>query len=182
MSTLNQKSTGGVSARPQQGNSMINKDWDRKFMGLAKHIAGWSKDRSRRVGCVIVGPNNEVRSTGYNGFPRGINDADETRHARPAKYAWTEHAERNAIYNAARCGISTEGCTMYVPWYPCMDCARGIVQAGIRTLVAIAPDEKDPIWGEQFRTVSEMFAELVAVNAFEVRYVQPDALEEATSL
>ncbi len=55
-------------------------------MGLAEHVATWSKDRSRKVGCVIVGPDNEIRSLGYNGFPRGITDDIEKRHQRPTKY------------------------------------------------------------------------------------------------
>ena len=75
---------------------------DDRFMNLA-YVAEWSKDRSTKVGCVVIGPDREVRSMGYNGFPRGINDEIERRHARPDKY--TEHAERNAIYNAARVGV-----------------------------------------------------------------------------
>src|SRR3954447_3751356 len=106
-------------------------DWDGRFMQLATLIGGWSKDRSRKVGCVIVGAHNEVRSTGYNGFPRGVCDDEDYRHDRPMKYRWTEHAERNAIYSAARIGVPLEGCRMFLPWFPCMDCARAIVQAGI---------------------------------------------------
>ena len=93
--------------------------WKSKFMRLAEEIADWSKDRSSKVGCVIVGPSNEIRSTGFNGFPRGVADDISERLTRPEKYLWTEHAERNAIYNAARAGISLEGCTMYLPWFPC---------------------------------------------------------------
>ena len=78
--------------------------WDNRFLSMAKLIATWSRDRSTKVGAVIVGPNREVRSVGYNGFPRGVNDAIESRYERPGKYDWTEHAERNAIYNAARYG------------------------------------------------------------------------------
>src|SRR6266581_3511885 len=99
-------------------------DWDTRFMVLARHIALWSKDPSRRVGCVIVGPNNEVRATGFNGFPRGVDDTKVERYDRPIKYLWTEHAERNAIYNAVRSGTPLDGCRMYLPWFPCMDCAR----------------------------------------------------------
>jgi dCMP deaminase len=83
------------------------------------------------VGCVIVGPAHEIRSTGYNSFPRGIRDDLPERLERPAKYLWIEHAERNAILNAARAGTATEGCTLYVDLMPCMDCGRAIVQAGI---------------------------------------------------
>src|SRR5437868_3747766 len=116
-------------------------DWDDRFIELARHIGQWSKDPSRKVGCVIVGPYNEVRATGYNGFPRGVDDSAVERNQRPAKYLWTEHAERNAIYNAARCGIPIAGCRIYVPWFPCMDCARAIVQVGLQELIAIRPDE-----------------------------------------
>lgn len=134
-------------------------DWDRRFMALAQHVGTWSKDRSTRVGCVIVGPGNEVRSLGYNGFPRGLDDDMEERHVRPAKYKWTEHAERNAIYNAARLGISIDECKMYLPWFPCMDCARAIVQSGIRTLIAFPPDLQHSQWGEDFRLALELLEE-----------------------
>ena len=83
-------------------------DWDSRFMDLARHVGAWSKDRSRQVGCVVVGSDNSVRALGFNGFPRGLDDEKEQRHQRPAKYLWTEHAERNAIYSAARNGVS--GC------------------------------------------------------------------------
>jgi len=134
-------------------------DWDLRFMRLAEHIGSWSKDRSTRVGCVIVGPDRIIRSIGYNGFPRGIDDHFEERHERPAKYKWTEHAERNAIYNAARIGVSIDGCTMYVPWFPCMDCARAIVQSGISTFVGYQPDVKHPQWGNDFELALQLFEE-----------------------
>lgn len=129
-------------------------------MELAMQIAQWSKDRSTRVGCVIVGPDNEIRSTGYNGFPRGVDDELDERHARPLKYKWTEHAERNAIYNAARVGMPLNGCRMYVPWFPCMDCARAIVQSGIVHLIAIRPDVRHATWGEDHRLALELFSEV----------------------
>jgi len=134
--------------------------WDQRYMDLARHIAHWSKDRSTKVGCVIVGPDCEVRSIGFNGFPRGVDDEVDERHERPAKYAWTEHAERNAIFNAARIGVSLKGCTLYLPWFPCMDCARAIVQAGIAELVAIEPDLDDEKWGQDFRLAILLFREV----------------------
>jgi len=133
--------------------------WDRRFIELATFIGQWSKDRSRKVGCVIVDPRRAVRSIGYNGFPRGIEDDTPSRHDRPAKYLWTEHAERNAIYEAARVGVSLEGCTMYLPWFPCMDCARAIVQAGIRKLVAQRPNINEPQWGQHFVAALELLQE-----------------------
>lgn len=129
-------------------------------MALARHLTTWGKDRSRNVACVIVGPDHEIRSTGYAGFPRGLDDTKEERHQRPAKYKWTEHSERNAIYNAARIGIPVEGCTIYVPWYPCVDCARAIIQSGIKRLVVTEPNWDDSIWGADFKLVREMLEEL----------------------
>jgi len=137
----------------EQSKIKARADWDARFMQIAREIAGWSKDRSRKVGCVIAGPRNEIRSMGYNGFPRGVNDNEAYRHERPMKYKWTEHAERNAIYNAARVGIPLEGCRMYLPWYPCMDCARAIAQTGISELICVEPDLTDPQWGEDFAEV-----------------------------
>ncbi len=134
-------------------------NWDKRFMELACHIAQWSKDRYTKVGCVIVGSDNEIRSTGYNGFPRGIDDDLEERHYRPEKYVWTEHAERNAIYNAARIGVSLQGSRMYLPWFPCMDCARAIVQSGISELIAIEPDLEHERWGADFKHALLLFAE-----------------------
>ena len=134
-------------------------DWDKRFMNLARHVGQWSKDRSRRVGCVIVGEGNDVRAMGFNGFPRGVDDDKEVRHQRPAKYLWTEHAERNAIYNAARAGTSLQGCRMYLPWFPCIDCARAIIQVGIQELVAVRPDLSDEQWGDGFNAALDLFAE-----------------------
>lgn len=134
-------------------------DWDSRFIRLAEEIGSWSKDRSRKVGCVIVGSNNEIRSTGFNGFPRAVEDSVELRHQKPEKYRWTEHAERNAIYNAARAGISLNGCRMYLPWFPCMDCARAIVQCGIIELICTQPDLSDPKWGTDFLDVPQLLSE-----------------------
>ena len=138
---------------------MTDRKWDQRMIELAQLVATWSKDRSRQTACVIVGPNREIRATGYNGFPRGADDTKDARHERPAKYHWTEHAERNAIYNAARIGTPLDGCTIYMPWYPCADCARAIVQSGIVEVVAVAPDWNDPKWAADFAMVTELFEE-----------------------
>jgi dCMP deaminase len=109
--------------------------WDEYYLGVCRVVASRSKDPSTQIGCVIVGPAHEIRSTGYNSFPRGIRDNVQTRLVPPDKYLWIEHAERNAIFNAARAGTPLESCTIYVEIMPCMDCARAIVQAGIREVV-----------------------------------------------
>jgi dCMP deaminase len=149
--------------------------WDAKFLKLAMHIASWSKDQSSKVGAVIVGPNNEIRSTGYNGFPRGARDGIASRSSRPDKYLWTEHAERNAIYNAARAGIALDGCSMYLPWFPCVDCARAIVQTGIKILVAAIPDWNNQQWGLHFKVAKELFDEVsIELRLFDMRASFPD--------
>lgn len=115
------------------------KNWDEYFVALAELVCYRSKDRSTKVGAVVVGPDNEIRTTGYNSFVRGIDDDVEARHARPAKYEWIEHAERNSIYNAARHGAALKGCRMYINWggYPCADCARAIIQTGIIEVIMV---------------------------------------------
>lgn len=133
--------------------------WDRRFLELAKIFGGWSKDRSAGTGCVIVGPDRLLRASGYNGFVRGVDDRVPERNERPEKYSWTEHAERNAIYNAAKLGISLGGCTAYVNWFPCIDCARAIIQSGIIRLVALKPDHSDDRWGREFEFASDMLRE-----------------------
>ena len=137
-------------------------NWNEYFLKMADLVAEKSKDRSTKVGAVIVGPDNEVRSTGYNGFPRGVNDDVDERHERPAKYLWTEHGERNAIFNAARNGVHTLGCTMYLNcWYPCADCARAVIQAGIVCVVVSRARENkhDSKWNETCAVGVQMLEE-----------------------
>ena len=109
--------------------------WDKRFLDLAKQIAGWSKDPSTQVGCVVVGPDREIRSTGFNGLPRGIEDSEERLNNREIKYPMICHAEENAIMHAARTGISLKNCIAYVTWPPCTRCARSLIQAGISEIV-----------------------------------------------
>jgi len=107
--------------------------WDQWFIEFAKVAALKSKDRSTKVGSVIVTPDKELISVGYNGFCRGLNDDIEERHERPAKYVFTAHAEENAVINAARVGVSLKGCKLYMNYAPasCIHCSRAIIQAGI---------------------------------------------------
>ena len=128
--------------------------WDVRYLALADSIAGWSKDPSTKVGCVIVGEAGQVLATGYNGFPRGVSDSPALldRHRRPDKYKWTEHSERNALYNAARTGVAVCNATAYVTWFPCVDCMRGLIQSGIACIVTTYyPDFKDERWGDDFK-------------------------------
>lgn len=133
--------------------------WDLRFLRLALSIGNWSKDRSRQIGAIVVGEGRSILAVGYNGFPRGVSEAADERHHRPEKYLWTEHAERNAIYDAAKRGVALDGSTMYLPWYPCADCARAIIQSGIIVLVALRSEVREPIWDDHFRVSSSMLTE-----------------------
>lgn len=148
---------------------MTAMSWDNYYITLAELVASKSKDPSTKVGCVIVGPDNEIRSTGFNGFPRGVHEEDyqiiddkytspslndivevtgiNERWERPAKYEWVEHAERNAVYNAARIGVSLKGCRAYLNWEPrpCIECCKGFIQAGI--IEVIGPNIPFPSGG-----------------------------------
>ena len=112
--------------------------WDIYFIDMAEFVASKSKDNSTKVGAVVVGPDNEILSTGFNGFPRGVEEVlYPERWERPQKYEWVIHAEANAIANAARVGISLKGSRLYVNYKmaPCSDCAALIIQAGIKEIL-----------------------------------------------
>jgi dCMP deaminase len=137
-------------------------NWKEYFRNIAHQVKLKSKDERTQIGAVIVGEDNEIVSTGYNSFPRGIIDDISERQERPEKYFWFEHAERNAIYNAARIGVSTKGTTMYLTCgIPCADCCRGIINAGITTIVCEVGDAgaKGPKWEESGKRSLQMFNE-----------------------
>ncbi len=132
--------------------------WHETFLEICDVIAKRSKDQSTQVGSVIVGPDHEIRSVGYNCFARGIDDNKQERQERPEKYFFFEHAERNAIYNAARIGVPLKGCTLYVQWPPCADCARAIIQSGI-SVVIIKTNKIPGSWHESCQKGMDMFKE-----------------------
>jgi dCMP deaminase len=110
-------------------------NWTEYFRQIAHTVKLKSKDKNTQIGAIIVGSNNEIRSTGYNSFPRGIEDFHVDRQERPEKYFWFSHAETNAIINAARIGVSTNNCVMYMTCdIPCVDCIRNIINAGIKII------------------------------------------------
>lgn len=139
-------------------------NWTQYFLNIAHQVKLKSKDQRTQIGAVIVGPDHEIVSTGYNSFPRGIDDWIDERQERPEKYYWFEHAERNAIYNAARIGVATKGCVMYLTCgMPCADCARGIINAGIKAIVCDNSNCKTGAsgdhWNEHAKRSEQMFQE-----------------------
>jgi dCMP deaminase len=136
-------------------------NWVTYYKQLANTVKLKSKDKYTQIGAIIVGEDGEIVSTGYNSFPRGLDDGIDLRQERPEKYYWFEHAERNAIYNAARIGVSTKGTTMYLSCgLPCADCARGIINSGIRRIFCERVDvTKGDMWKESQERSWDMFLE-----------------------
>jgi dCMP deaminase len=139
----------------------IPPSWDDWFMGMAYDTARKSKDTSTKIGAVIVREKRPILF-GYNGFPKKIKET-KSRLERPAKYKWTEHGERNAIYCGAKFGIPTDGTVMFTQSVPCTDCARGIIAAGIIKIVVHKQTEalfdNHPQWIGDLVTSREMLAE-----------------------
>lgn len=142
---------------------MFSDKWHQRFMEVAQLVSTWSKDPSTKCGAVVVGPDREIRATGYNGLVRGVDDNVPERLERPTKYDFFEHAERNAIYNACLTGTPLKGCVIYVTHAPCTDCARAIIQSGIKMVVTrvveARPDIKDSVWRDKIGFSEQMFQE-----------------------
>ena len=134
-------------------------NWDARFLELAKEISSWSKDPSTQVGCVVVGPDREIRSTGFNGLPRGIEDSNERLNNREMKYPMICHAEENAIMHAARIGMPLKECKVYITWPPCTRCARSLIQAGISQIIYPEKIEIPKRWGSDFELALNMVKE-----------------------
>jgi len=138
------------------GMYVINK-WDYRFLELAAHVGSWSKDPSTKVGAVIVRGDRTIASVGFNGFPRGVDDAPERYADRPTKYMMTVHAELNAILSAKE--PMTQKHVLYVsPLHPCANCAAAIIQSGIKTVVFPIVMHR-PDWEDHFKIARQMFLE-----------------------
>jgi len=112
--------------------------WDEYFMGVAKLAARRSKDPSTQVGACIVSPENIIISTGYNGMPKGCSDDTFPwgREGTETKYPYVVHAELNAILNAN--GRDLRGSRVYVALFPCNECAKAIIQSGVKEVVYLS--------------------------------------------
>ena len=137
-------------------------NWNEYFIGIAEQVKLKSKDESTQIGSVIVGLDNEILSTGYNSFPRGLDDSKKERQERPLKYFYMCHAETSAIINAARIGVSTKNSIMYLTsGLPCADCARSIINSGIKLIYCktICTTKNKNKWDESQKISMEMLTE-----------------------
>ena len=151
-----------------KGILTLSNKWDKRFLDLAEHIAGWSKDPSKKIGAVAVGAQGQILAQGYNGFPRGIDDLSFRYEDREEKYKLVVHAEMNVIYNASYNGVSLNDSTLYVYGLPvCHECAKGIIQVGIKNVMMsrkVLPI--DPRWEESWTTTQQLFKESGVSYAF----------------
>ncbi|MGA2130111.1 MAG: deaminase [Candidatus Pacearchaeota archaeon] len=147
--------------------------WDDYFMTLVYMVASRSKDWRTHMGAVIVDQNHFIVSTGYNSFPRHIDDKKAERQEKNEKKYWILHAEENAILNSGR--LTLEGCTLYTNAIPCSDkCAIQIVQKRPKEVVV---DKKWPTntaeWTERNKRTLEMFAEAeIGFRQLDTNYIQ----------
>ena len=121
----------------------------RALMDLAERSARQSPNRVRQVGAAILLRDGLEPIAACNTFPKGVADLD-WRHEGDGRFVWMEHAERNAIFAAARAGRALDGATLATTFFPCIDCARAIVQSGIVRLLTPEPTYEDPVWGDAF--------------------------------
>ena len=134
------------------------------FLPDAAAAMGRSKDRSTKVGAVALDNDYVIKASGYNGFPRGVNDEIDARHMRPAKYDWTVHAEMNVVAQAARPVL--QGTTVILTsLHPCPTCSGLLIQAGVKRIVTRKSEEVKRIesgrvdWDEKAKIAMEMLAE-----------------------
>lgn len=148
----------------------MSKKWDERYFKIAKETASWTKDPRTAIGAVIIGDKGQIKSQGYNGFPRGIEDLPERYTDRPTKYKYVIHAELNCIYNALHNGTSVLCDTIYVTGLPvCHECAKAIIQVGIKKVLYDTPvgDGSSP-WDASGILALEMFEEAgIEVEFFE---------------
>src|SRR5574344_1818049 len=135
---------------------MLDNKWKKRFIQLSKEISTWSKDPSTKVGALIISEDKNIVSTGYNGFPRGIEDTEERLNNRELKYKFILHAEMNAIMNALYNNRSVKNCILFVHGLPCCsDCAKAIIQSGIKEIVI--DSKASSKWSDSCEIAVKMF-------------------------
>ena len=137
---------------------MLDTKWKKRFLKLSKEISTWSKDPSTKVGALIISEDRNIISTGYNGFPRDIEDTEERLNNRELKYKFVLHAEMNCILNALYNGRSVKDCILFVHGLPpCSECTKSIIQAGIKKV--ITDSKATDNWKESLKLSLEMLKE-----------------------
>lgn len=135
---------------------MIDTKWDKRFIKLAREISTWSKDPSSKIAAVIVNDERRILSTGYNGFPRGIEDTEERLNDREQKYPRIVHAEMNSLLSALYNGVSVKDATIYVWGLPiCAECTKSVIQSGIKRVVITRPELAPEKWQIQWEEMSK---------------------------
>jgi dCMP deaminase len=132
--------------------------WDLRFLRIAEEVRSWSKDPGTTVGCVLV-KDRRILATGYNGFPATLSDSLDLYADREYKLSVVVHAEKNALFNAAKNGANTESCTAYVTFPPCSQCAAALIQAGVKVVVCPNPAHSPERWRTNFRIASDILVE-----------------------
>jgi dCMP deaminase len=139
----------------------LNQEKATKYLELAHQIARiFSKDPNTKVGSLFLAPGSQqVLSMGYNGFPRKFREDIPERWERTNKLKYIVHAEMNSLLNATRRGTPLENSIAIVTMFPCNECARAMIQSGVKQVVTHAPKLDCPKWGDSFRISMEMFEE-----------------------
>lgn len=132
--------------------------WQNYFRRLAEAAATMSKDPSLQVGCILVGEDNNVLATGYNGFARGVLDLHSRYHDKEGKLTRMIHAEANAVAAAARSGAILKGCTAVITKHPCSQCAALLIQAGATEIICPPPDDGTR-WEESYSIAASQCTE-----------------------
>lgn len=145
-------------------NKKDSSKWHLRYLQMAELVSGWSKHPDFQVGTVAVGDFGQILSTGYNGWPRGVVDEEQGRKLTNDKgFSLSIHAEVNLIYNTNLIGTSLKGSTVYVhPVFPCIDCAKALVQVGVSQIcykqpLSMAP--RDEKWRESWERAEALFKE-----------------------
>ena len=139
-------------------------------MKLAREISTWSKDPSSKIGAVIVDDDRRILATGYNGFPRGVEDTEERLNDKEQKYARVVHAEANALLSALYSGVSVKGATLYVWGLPvCGDCTKLVIQSGIQRVVVTYPEYAKEKWQKIWNEVSKPM--LIETGMISITYI-----------
>ena len=136
----------------------ISDIWKIRYFKLAKKISEWSKDPSTKVGAICIGKQGQVLSQGYNGFPRNFDDDLEKYKNRELKYKYIVHAEMNCIYHATLNGISLQDSSLFVYGLDiCSECAKGIVQVGIKNVYTCSKPTVSDYWRQSFIITDDIF-------------------------